>query len=161
MALFNEPTATREELEAYIGSAAKTPYYKKVLDTYMENPNKPIWCWPAFLISFFWFWYRKATIPTILLILVYLALYAYALVSLPLFIGLLLLVSVMVGLFGINIYLSNAEKEIARIKEHFSGLGDKRKIEAIKKRGGASSKYPVVLYVFIAIIYLAFIFTHK
>ena len=83
MALFNEPTATREELEAYIGSAAKTPYYKKVLDTYMENPNKPIWCWPAFLISFFWFCYRKATIPTILLILVYLALYAYALVSLP------------------------------------------------------------------------------
>lgn len=159
MALFTELSATREELEVYIGKAATTPYYKKVLDTYMENPNRPVWCWPAFLISFFWFCYRRNTIPTILLVLVYFTL--YSLIPMPTSIILLLIVSVMVGIFGINIYLSNAEKEIAKVKHNFANLGEKRKLEAIQKRGGASVQYPIALYVFLAILYVAYLFTVK
>lgn len=157
MALFSELSATREELEAYIGKAATTPFYKKVLDTYMENPNKPVWCWPAFLISFFWLCYRRNTVPTVILILVYFTL--YALIPMPASIILLLIVSAMVGLFGINLYLTNAEKEISRIKQHYANLGEKRKLEAIAKRGGASVQYPIALYVFLAIIYVAYLLT--
>ena len=113
-------SATRKELEAYIGIKATQPSYKKALDKFMENPNKPIWCWTALFPNMFWLCYRKCLTPAIVLMVTFFT----ANILIPIQYSSYLLIGVLLvsGLFGMNIYLINAEKEIARIKE-FKRLG--------------------------------------
>lgn len=151
MSLFSEATATREELETYIGKKAKSPFYTKVLDTYMKNPNKPIWCWWAFFLSLFWFCYRKALTPTLIIVVAFFTI--TTMIPLPLSSILTLVILICSGLFGINIYLSSAEKEIARIKEIHGNLGKKTILDAIAKRGGISFNYALVLYISLVLLY--------
>lgn len=149
MSLFTEPTASREELEAYIGKKSKDKYYTKVLDIYMKNPNKPVWCWPACLLNMFWLCYRKTTGIAILLVLVLLSIIVLP-IQLAIPIG--ILVMIIMGLFGISIYLMSAEKQISRIKKYNEPFGKKKVLEALSKRGGVSYNYSLVLYIVLVIL---------
>lgn len=151
MNFFPESTATREELEAYIGVKAKSPFYSKLLDKYLDNPNKPTWCWPAFFPNMFWLCYRKALTPSILLMVLF---FTTNLV-IPVQYSSIFIISVflLMGLFGTNIYLMTAEKEISRIKETHMMYGKKKMLEAISLRGGTSLNYALMFYVVQVILY--------
>ena len=154
MSLFTEPTASREELEAYIGKKAKDKFYTKVLDIYMKDPNKPVWCWPACLLNMFWLCYRKSTGLAILLVLVLFSIIVLP-ISLAIPIGILILI--LMGLFGVSIYLMSAEKQIAHIKKYNEPFGKKKVLEAISKKGGVSLNYALVLYIVLVLLLFAVI----
>ena len=151
MKLIPEANATREELEAYIGIKAKSPFFTKVLDKYMKNPNKPTWCWPAFFPNMFWLCYRKTLTPSILLMVVFFT--ANLIIPVQFSSIFIIAVFLLMGLFGTNIYLMTAEKEISRIKETHIMYGKKKMLEAIALRGGTSLNYALMFYVVQVILY--------
>ena len=151
----NTNLISRKELESYIGIKAHNRFYKKALDTYIKNPNKPIWCFSSFFLGMFWFAYRKALMPTLILATATFTL--NTLIPIPLSIFLDIILFFILGFFGTNIFLSTAEKEIKRIKSINSHLNEDNLLELIAKKGGTSNLYAFVLYCsFVALIFLLF-----
>ena len=144
-------SATRKELEAYIGVKAKQPYFKKALDKFMENPNKPIWCWTALFPNMFWLCYRKCLTPSILLMVAFFT--SNLLIPIQYSTFIIIGIFLLSGLFGMNIYLVSAEKEIARIKDNNSMANKKQILDLISKKGGVSLNYALTFYVVQVLLY--------
>lgn len=147
----NTHLISRKELESYIGIKAHNRFYKKALDTYIDNPNKPIWCFSSFFLGMFWFAYRKALMPTLILATATFTL--NTLIPLPFAILLDILLFCALGLFGVNVYLSTAEKDITRIKNTNFHLDEKSLLELIAKKGGTSNLYAFILYCALVVLY--------
>ena len=140
---------SRKELEAYIGIEAQKPFFSKALDIYTKNPNTPIWNFAAFFLNIFWFMYRKSLILSLLVCIVLLVLST----SLPIYISsvLLILIYVLMGLFGTNLYLHFAEKEINKLRD-FNYMTDENEfLKKISSRGGTSFVQPTILYLILVI----------
>jgi len=147
-----ETLISRNELEIYIGHRAQSKFYKKALDSYFRNPNKPIWCFSSFFLGMFWFAYRKALMPTLMLATVTFILNTFPITAiLAIFIYILLFF--FLGLFGVNIFFSTAKKEIIRINNTNFHLDEKNLLELIKKKGGTSNLYPTILYCSLVVLY--------
>lgn len=142
---------SRSELEAYIGGNAKGKFYSKVLNKYMINPNTPNWCWPSFFLGMFWFAYRKAIIPTLIIATATFTLNTLIPLNLALFLDILLFF--ILGLFGVNVFLFTAEKDILRIKQNNFNLNSEALNQVIAKKGGTSNLYAFVLYTSLAMLY--------
>lgn len=155
MGFLPETNATREELEAYIGIKAKNSFYSKALDKYFTNPNKPIWCWPAFFPNMFWLCYRKCLTPSILLMVVFFT--CNLMIPSNFSVPIIMLVFVLMGMFGTNIYFITAEKEIERIKENNVNYGKKKVMEIITLKGGVSLNYALTFYVAQVMLYFVVI----
>ena len=57
------------------------------------------------------------------------------------------------GFFGVNIYLSTAEKEITRLKNINFQLDEKSLLDLISKKGGTSNLYAFILYCALVVLY--------
>lgn len=138
-----ELTATRAELEAYIGKKATTPFYKKTLDKYLINPNKPIWSPVAFFLNAFWLAYRKAFIPSLIVLVAYLSI----LIAIPFPLSIILFVTILLlmGFFGTNIYLLSVEKEIDKIKKKNNNIRGKKLLELLTERGAPSNQLSFIM----------------
>lgn len=146
-----ETLISRNELKTYIGYKSESKFYKKALDTYITNPNKPIWCFASFFLGMFWFAYRKALMPTLILATATFTL--NTLIPLPFAILLDILLFCALGLFGVNVYLSTSEKDITRIKNTNFHLDEKSLLELIAKKGGTSNLYAFILYCALVVLY--------
>ena len=100
---------SREELEAFIGIEAKKTFFSKTLDRYMKNRTKPNWNFGAFFLGPFYLMYRKCYIPAIIISIAY-----FSLILLPINLSaiLLLIIMIILGLLGTNLYLRFCEREI-------------------------------------------------
>ena len=147
-----ETSISRNELETYIGNKAQNKFYKKALDTYFRNPSIPIWCFPSFFLGMFWFAYRKALTPTLILVTVTFVLNTFPITAI-LAILLYILLFFFLGLFGVNIFFSTAKKEIIRINNTNFNLDEKNILELIAKKGGTSNLYPTILYCSLVLLY--------
>lgn len=143
--------ATRKELEAYIGLNSKSKFFKKALTSHLENPNKPIWCFSSFFFNILWFAYRKAMFPVLILYLTILTL--LTLIPLKLSVILFILIFLICGLFGTNLYFAYAEKEISIIKKNYMGQQEIKILEAISKRGNTS--YIAAFLTYCALAFMA------
>ncbi len=150
----DEELVTREELEAFIGPTSKKPFYQKALDNYLQNPNKPNWCWSSCIFSIFWFAYRKTLLPSILLAFIYFVL--ATVVPIQFLVPILLVIFVAIGLFGVNLYLILAEKDIKKIKHYHMMSSEEDTLTAITKKGGITFYYPLFLYLILLVFFLAF-----
>ena len=65
---------TRNQLEAYIGSNAYSPFYSKTLDRFIDNPSSLNWNWPCFFLNMYWLMFRKSIIPALAIFIANLAL---------------------------------------------------------------------------------------
>lgn len=146
-----ENLISRNDLETYIGYKAKSKFYKKALDRYITNPNKPIWCFASFFLGMFWFAYRKTLMPTLILATATFTL--NTLIPIPFAIILDALLFCALGFFGVNIYLSTAEKEITRLKNINFQLDEKSLLDLISKKGGTSNLYAFILYCALVVLY--------
>ena len=142
---------SRAELEAYIGPNAYTPFYTKALDKYLDNPNSFNWCWPSFFISMYWFMYRKAVLPALILFLVNFALLTVIPVSISGLISLIILI--IMGLFGTNILFLTAENQINKIKLLNPTLDESSILGLIGVKGGTTYLYPLMFYLLQVLIY--------
>ena len=150
--IFKRDTSiSRTELEAYIGQNAYTPFYIKALDKYLDNPNSFNWCWPSFFISMYWFMYRKAVLPALILFLVNFALLT---VIPPPASGIISIIFLIImGLFGTNILFLTAEKEINKIKLLNPTLDESSILRLIGIKGGTTYLYPLMFYLAQVFIY--------
>ncbi|MGG7178037.1 hypothetical protein ACQPU1_10610 [Clostridium paraputrificum] len=144
-------TISRMELEAYIGEKAYTPFYTKTLNKFMENPNSPNWSWPSFFIGMYWLMFRKAIIPSLILFAVNFALMTIV----PFLVSPIISLSILIlmGLFGTNIFLMNAEREISKLKMQNPGLDEVALLSKIGSIGGTTYLYPVLFYLGQTILY--------
>lgn len=134
----------RNELEAYIGPNAYSPFYKRALDKFIDNPSSIIWNWPCFFINMYWFMFRKSILPALTIFLANLVL--ILLVPMP-FNGLLsTAILIFLGIFGTNIYLLNAEKEISKIKVNNPTKSEDELLALISRAGGSDIKYAIIFY---------------
>ncbi|NLK95715.1 MAG: DUF2628 domain-containing protein [Clostridiales bacterium] len=147
-----EAMASREELEAYIGDKAKDTFYKNLLDKYFLNPNKPSWSFVACIFNTFWLAYRKALMPSLIVFVAFFSI--ITVIPFPLSYIFAAIIYILMGLFGMNIYLLTAEKEISRIKSYNPTLKGKKLLELIAEKGKPSHKYSFVL-VWVSIIFLS------
>lgn len=147
-----EAMASREELEAYIGDKAKEAFYKNLLDKYFLNPNKPSWSFAACILNTFWLAYRKALMPSLIVFVAFFSI--ITVIPYPLSYIFAAIIFILMGLFGMNIYLLTAEKEISRIKSYNPNLKGKKLLELIAKKGKPSHKYSFVL-VWVSILFLS------
>ena len=106
---------TRNQLEAYIGSNAYSPFYSKTLDRFIANPSSLNWNWPCFFLNMYWLMFRKSIIPALAIFIANLAL--ILIIPIP-FSGILSTALLLfLGFFGTNIYLLNAEREISKWRD--------------------------------------------
>lgn len=119
-------------------------YYKKSF-LYMKTSKRYVcWNWSAFYFNVFWLFYRKLyvyAIGTIILValldLVNLAYFGF-------------IVSLLLGMFGNNIYMQYVDKHMESLRN--SNLGEEK--DYIKHHGGTTFIAPIVFSVFTIIIYL-------
>lgn len=135
---------TRNQLEAYIGPNAYSPFYKKTLDKFIDNPSSIIWNWPCFFLNMYWFMFRKSIIPALTVFLANLVL--ILLIPIPFNSLLSTIILVFFGLFGTNIYLLNAEKEISKIKANNQSKSEDEILDLISRAGGTDIKYAIIFY---------------
>lgn len=152
--LEDEDLVTREDFEAFIGPTSKKPFYQKALDNYLQNPNKPNWCLSCCIFNIFWFAYRKTLLPSILLAFIYFVL-ATA-VPIQFLIPILLVIFIVIGLFGVNLYFILAEKDIKKIKQYHMMSSEEDTLTAISKKGGITFYYPLFVYLILLVFFLAF-----
>ena len=155
--IFKRDTSiSRSELEAYIGQNAYTPFYKKSLDKYLNNPNSVNWCWPSFFIAMYWFMFRKAIAPALIFFLIEFSLVNIIPDPISGIIGIIIII--LTGLYGTNILFLTAEKEINKIKLQNPTIDEASLLELIGTKGGTTYLYPAILYFVQVIIYEFIIF---
>lgn len=136
---------TRKELEAYVGIEFQKPFFYKALNTYFKNPGTPIWNFSAIFLNMYWFMYRKSLIMSLLLFLTFFTL--FTLIPIQISVVVLILFCLILGGFGTNIYLYNAEKEIMKLKEYNYMLEEKELLKVIKSKGGTSFTMVIIFYI--------------
>ena len=100
---------TRNQLEAYIGSNAYSPFYSKTLDRFIDNPSSLNWNWPCFFLNMYWLMFRKSIIPALAIFIANLAL--ILIIPIP-FSGILSTALLLfLGLFLARIYIYLMQKE--------------------------------------------------
>ena len=152
MNIFKRNTSiSRAELEAYIGQSAYTPFYTKALDKYFINANSFNWCWPSFFISMYWFMFRKAIAPALILFLINFAL--LTIIPAPISGIISVIILILTGLYGTNILFLTAEKEINKIKLQNSGINESSLLGLIGIKGGTTYLYPAIFYFVQVILY--------
>lgn len=135
---------TRNQLEAYIGSNAYSPFYSKTLDRFINNPSSVNWNWPCFFLNMYWLMFRKSIIPALAIFIANLAL--ILIIPVP-FSGVLsTALLIFLGFFGTNIYLLNAEKEISKIIANNPSKSEDEILDLISKAGGSDIRYAIIFY---------------
>ena len=134
---------SREELEAFIGIEAKKTFFSKALDKYMKNKTTPNWNFGAFFLGPFYLMYRKCYIPAIIISLAY-----FSLALLPVNMSgiLLLLIMIILGLFGTNVYLLFCEREINIHRGYNYMKSEEDFNKLLNSKGGTSFASAAILY---------------
>ncbi|MDD5795179.1 DUF2628 domain-containing protein [Clostridium sp. HCP1S3_B4] len=147
---------SREELEAFIGIEAKKTFFSKTLDRYMKNRTKPNWNFGAFFLGPFYLMYRKCYIPAIIISIAY-----FSLILLPINLSaiLLLIIMIILGLLGTNLYLRFCEREINIYREYNYMKSEKDFNNLLSTKGGTSFLSATILYFVFALFMWIKIFT--
>lgn len=149
---------SREELEAFIGTESKREFFVKVLDKYIKNEGIVNWNFGAFFLGPFYLMYRKCYIMALITAIAYFVI--ALLIPIPLSLIFLLIIMIIMGLFGTNLYLHNCEKEINILREYNYMKSEDDFKKTLSKKGGTSFLGATLLYFVLVLLMWIFIFNY-
>ena len=127
-------STSKELLETYVGEEKLAYYFGK-----WEKNEIRSWNWSAFLVTYYWLGYRKMYKVMLCIMVLFIVLDITMLLAgidrlkMTLYSG--IAISIGLGISGNYLYKKYAEKEIKKLKRHYSGI---QLLKAIKQRGGVS-----------------------
>lgn len=138
-----------EEFLAFFGHK-NSEFYLRQTNTYRVNSKFTNWNWSSFFLTFYWLLYRK---------LYGVAFGYFAINIVGHFLGpVSLIMRIILGFYGNNIYLKAAEKKIRGIRRLNHNLSREEYLVKIREQGGTNIIAPLAfLFVFFAIIIIAII----
>lgn len=145
---------TSDEIKEFIGEH-NTYYYFEKWNIFKKNNNFKSWNWPAFLLSPWWFWYRKMYICTATLFLVNLLVKNIA--SESIYTTISLIINICSGIFANQIYMKFATQKIESIKNN-EAITPELRMGKIQSTGGVTKAPIIVAIILLIIVVLCILF---
>ncbi|MGL4772629.1 MAG: DUF2628 domain-containing protein [Clostridium sp.] len=153
-----DATPTFEDFIDFVGPK-RTEYYAERLYDYNTNEGFIKWNWSAFICGFYWLLYRKMWKYAGLYFGVN-AITTLVLKNMPGYTTLIrtLILMILVGLFGNQLYVKNSMRKISKLKLYLTGLSKEQIRARIQHAGGTNLWLPLtIIGVIILLIIIAYI----
>ena len=141
---------SNEEFLAFFGDK-NSEFYLRQVNTYRLNTKFTNWNWSSFFLTFYWLLYRK----------LYGIAFGYLAIDIiTSFLGpASLILRIVLGFYGNNIYLKAAEKKIRGIRQLNNNISGEEYLMKIREQGGTNIIAPLAfIFVFIVIILIIIVF---